>query len=129
MLWVQYLLSDLGVDIPTPMQMYCDNQVAIVIANESCVLWMYQTYWGWLLLFLEFINEETNYHTPFARLWSIGWYFHKAFSLCLLSTIVFLAKHVWFVCSSLRGFVRVTSSLYLIIYISILVKVFCNILI
>lgn len=37
MLWVQYLLRDLGVDIPTPMQMCCDNQVAIVIANESCV--------------------------------------------------------------------------------------------
>lgn len=50
MLWVQYLLLNLGVDIPIPMQMYCDNQVAIFIANESCVPWMYQTYWGWLSL-------------------------------------------------------------------------------
>ena len=35
MLWVQYLLRNLGVDIPTPMQMYCDDQVAIFIGNNT----------------------------------------------------------------------------------------------
>lgn len=34
MLWVQSLLSDLGVVIPIPMQMCCDNQAAIFIANN-----------------------------------------------------------------------------------------------
>jgi hypothetical protein len=34
MLWVCSLLRDLGIDIPTPMQMFCDNQAAIFIANN-----------------------------------------------------------------------------------------------
>ena len=31
---VQFLLRDLGVGVPTPTQMYCDNQVAIYIASN-----------------------------------------------------------------------------------------------
>uniref|UniRef100_A0A2N9EWV2 Integrase catalytic domain-containing protein n=1 Tax=Fagus sylvatica TaxID=28930 RepID=A0A2N9EWV2_FAGSY len=34
MLWVHSLLCDLGIDVPTPMQMFCDNQAAIFIANN-----------------------------------------------------------------------------------------------
>jgi hypothetical protein len=34
MLWVRSLLCDLGLDVPTPMQMHCDNQAAIFIANN-----------------------------------------------------------------------------------------------
>ena len=34
MLWVQSLLRDLGGVIPIPMQMCCDNQAAIFIANN-----------------------------------------------------------------------------------------------
>ena len=34
MLWVQSLLCDMGVSIPGPMDMYCDNQAAIFIANN-----------------------------------------------------------------------------------------------
>ena len=34
MLWVCSLLRDLGIDVPTPMQMFCDNQTAIFIANN-----------------------------------------------------------------------------------------------
>ena len=34
MLWVPSLLRDFGVDIPIPMQRYCDNQTTIFIANN-----------------------------------------------------------------------------------------------
>ena len=34
MLWVQSLLRDIGVDVSAPMQMLCDNQVALFIANN-----------------------------------------------------------------------------------------------
>jgi hypothetical protein len=34
MLWVHSLLCDLGLDVLTPMQMQCDNQDAIFIANN-----------------------------------------------------------------------------------------------
>jgi hypothetical protein len=34
MLWVRSLLRDLGIDVSTPMQMFCDNQAAIFIANN-----------------------------------------------------------------------------------------------
>ena len=34
MLWVPSLLCDFGVDIPIPMQRYCDNQTTIFIANN-----------------------------------------------------------------------------------------------
>jgi hypothetical protein len=34
MLWVCSLLRDLGIDVPTPMQMFCDNQAVIFIANN-----------------------------------------------------------------------------------------------
>ena len=34
MLWVQFLLRDLGVGVPTSMQMYCNNQAAIYIASN-----------------------------------------------------------------------------------------------
>ena len=33
-LWVCSLLRDLGIDVPTSMQMFCDNQAAIFIANN-----------------------------------------------------------------------------------------------
>ena len=36
MLWVQSLLHYLGIDFPTPMQMYCDNQVANLSQAISC---------------------------------------------------------------------------------------------
>jgi hypothetical protein len=34
MLWVCSLLRDLGIDVPTSMQMFCDNQAAIFNANN-----------------------------------------------------------------------------------------------
>ena len=34
MLWVCSLFRDLGIDVPTLMQMFCDNQAAIFIANN-----------------------------------------------------------------------------------------------
>ena len=34
MLRLQFLLRDLGVGVPTPMQMYSDNQAAIYIASN-----------------------------------------------------------------------------------------------
>jgi hypothetical protein len=34
MLWVRSLLCDMPPDVPTPMQMQCDNQAAIFIANN-----------------------------------------------------------------------------------------------
>ena len=34
MLWVRSLLRDLGIDVSTPMQMFCDNQAAIFIAKN-----------------------------------------------------------------------------------------------
>ena len=34
MLWVQSLLNYLGINVPIPMLMYCDNQTAISIANN-----------------------------------------------------------------------------------------------
>ena len=34
MLWVQSLLRDMGIPVPTLMDMYCDNQAAIFIANN-----------------------------------------------------------------------------------------------
>lgn len=34
MLWVRSLLSDFGLTAPTPMDMYCDNQATIFIANN-----------------------------------------------------------------------------------------------
>ena len=34
MLWVCSLLRDQGIDVPTPMQMFYDNQAAIFIANN-----------------------------------------------------------------------------------------------
>ncbi len=34
MLWVRSLLRDLGIDVSTPMQMFCDNQATIFIANN-----------------------------------------------------------------------------------------------
>ena len=34
MLWVCSLLHDLGIDVPTPMEMFCDNQTAIFITNN-----------------------------------------------------------------------------------------------
>ena len=34
MLWVRSLLRDLGIDVSTPMQMFCNNQATIFIANN-----------------------------------------------------------------------------------------------
>jgi hypothetical protein len=34
MLWVRSLVHDLGIDVSTPMQMYCDNQANIFITNN-----------------------------------------------------------------------------------------------
>ena len=34
MLWVRSLLRDLGIDVSTHMQMFCDNQAAIFITNN-----------------------------------------------------------------------------------------------
>lgn len=34
MLWVHALLRDIGIDVSVPLEMYCDNQAAIFIANN-----------------------------------------------------------------------------------------------
>ena len=66
----------------------------LFILLAICVPWTYQIYWVWLSLHLGFNDEETDCHPVCSFEWSVGWYFHQAFSSCLLSMTIFQAGHV-----------------------------------
>jgi hypothetical protein len=54
----------------------------------------------------EIINAEADCHCLYSPRWSAGWYSHEAISSCLFSAIVFQAKHVLSVWSTMRGSVK-----------------------
>ena len=99
MLRVRILLQDIGVVVPALMEMYCDNQTVSLLLT---ILFSMSTP-NISRLIEWFIDEETNFHTPCLLEWSAGWHPNYIVSSCCLPTDVFQARHVWSVCSRLRG--------------------------
>jgi hypothetical protein len=60
MLWIRSLLHDLGIDAPTPMHMFSDNQLVIFVANN---LVLHECIQHIKSLYSRFVDASTDCHS------------------------------------------------------------------